>query len=81
MKPIAATHDCPPAPPQYASVYARALHAACVVVGGVDRIAAVLQVSTDDVKRWISGEEDPPEKPFLQAVELILLAVTDGAAH
>ena len=81
MRQIPATDQCPPVPPQYASVYARTIHAACVVVGGVDRIAAALQVPGHAIRRWISGEEEPPEKPFLAAVEIILLAVAHGPAH
>jgi ribosome-binding protein aMBF1 (putative translation factor) len=69
----AAARDCPMAPPEHATVYARAIHRACLVLGGMQQLARRLDVSTKDVERWLRGEETPPEKVFLEAVEVILL--------
>ena len=65
--------DCPLAPPQHASVYSRALHRACLVLGGIQQLAQRLEVAEGDLRRWIQGEMPPPERVFLEAVEVILL--------
>jgi transcriptional regulator with XRE-family HTH domain len=69
----AAAKDCPLAPPEHASVYARALHRACLVLGGVDQLAKHLGVSGERLSQWLRGEEQPPEQAFLEAVEVVLL--------
>jgi hypothetical protein len=69
----AAAKDCPLAPPEHASVYARALHRACLVLGGVEQLATHLEVPDADLHRWLRGEEQPPERIFLAAVEIVLL--------
>ncbi len=69
----AAARDCPLAPPGHASVQARTLHRACLVVGGADALAKRLEVSAADVERWLLGEEPVPERAFLHAVEIVLL--------
>jgi hypothetical protein len=69
----AAAKDCPLAPPEHASVYARALHRACLVLGGVAQLAKHLGVSDEELRRWMGGEEQPPERAFLGAVEVVLL--------
>jgi hypothetical protein len=69
----AAAKDCPLAPPEHASVHARTLHRACLVLGGVDQLARHLEVSDEDIRRWLRGEAPPPEQAFLAAVEIVLL--------
>jgi hypothetical protein len=69
----AAARDCPLAPPSHASVYSRALHRACLVLGGVGALARRLEVPEAELRRWIQGEVPPPERAFLEAVEVILL--------
>jgi len=69
----AAAKDCPLAPPAHASVYARTLHRACLVLGGVEQLAKHLEVTDADLRRWLGGEEQPPERVFLAAVEIVLL--------
>jgi hypothetical protein len=71
----AAAMDCPLAPPEHASVYSRALHRACLVIGGLAQLAKRLEVPEPDLRRWITGELAPPERIFLEAVEVILLHV------
>jgi hypothetical protein len=61
------------APPEHASVYARALHRACLVLGGVAQLAKHLAVSDEHLLQWMRGEEQPPERAFLGAVEVVLL--------
>jgi hypothetical protein len=46
-EPTAAARDCPLAPPEHASVQSRALHRACLIVGGVDLLAQRLSVSVE----------------------------------
>jgi YdaS antitoxin of YdaST toxin-antitoxin system len=69
----AARKDCPLAPSAQATIYARTLHRACLVVGGMQQLARHLDVSEADVRRWITGEEQPPEAVFVACVEIVLL--------
>jgi hypothetical protein len=69
----AAAKDCPLAPPEDASVYSRTLHRACLILGGVEQLAKHLDVPLADLQRWLRGEQPPPERAFLAAVEIILL--------
>ena len=64
--------DCPVAPPPRVTVHTRVLHRACQIVGGVDKLAARLGVSRTMLYRWLDGEDDPPARVFLKAVDLIL---------
>jgi hypothetical protein len=68
-----AARDCPLAPPEHASVYARTLHRACLVIGGIQPLAKRLDVREAELERWLRGEEQPPEPVFLAAVEIVLL--------
>ncbi|MGE5640091.1 MAG: hypothetical protein ACM30H_08350 [Clostridia bacterium] len=67
--------DCPLAPPEHATVYSRALHRACLVLGGLEPLARRLEVPEPQLRGWIQGEQPPPERVFLAAVEIILLDV------
>ena len=64
--------DCPVAPPPRITVHTRVLHRACQIVGGVDQLAAHLGVSRTMLYRWLDGEDVPPPRVFLKAVDLIL---------
>lgn len=68
-----AARECPVSPPGHASVPARTLHRACVIVGGAGALAERLGVALADVERWLTGEEAVPENVFLDAVEVVLL--------
>jgi hypothetical protein len=74
----AAARECPLAPPQHASVQSRALHRACLIVGGAEELAKRLEVSLPDIERWLRGEEPVPERAFLHAVEVVLLHAAGG---
>ena len=66
--------DCPLAPAARSDTYARALHRACVIVGGLDSLAAHLKVSETVLRAWLKGEDEPPLEVFLAAVEILLLS-------
>jgi hypothetical protein len=75
----AAAQECPLAPPEHASVQSRALHRACLILGGVAALAKRLEVSERDIEQWLRGEVEMPERAFLHAVEIVLLhASTSG---
>jgi len=59
------------------SVYSRALSRAAELLGGRDKLAKVLQVSTADLDKWIADRAKPPREIFLRIVDLIL----DETAH
>ena len=65
--------DCPRAAAACESTYVRALHRACVILGGAPQLAGHIGVREDDLRRWMQGGEEPPEWAFLVAVEIILL--------
>jgi transcriptional regulator with XRE-family HTH domain len=64
--------DCPLAAPPRVTVYTRVLHRACQILGGVEELAARLRVSKTMLYRWLEGEDTPPSKIFLNAVDLVL---------
>lgn len=67
------------------SVYSRALSRAAELVGGREKLAKVLQVSTTDLDKWIADQAKPPREVFLRIVDLILdetrQAGDDGTAE
>jgi len=65
--------ECPLSPPAHASIQARTLHRACLIVGGLDRLSTALERSRADLERWIRGDEEAPEAAFRAAVEILLL--------
>jgi DNA-binding transcriptional regulator YdaS (Cro superfamily) len=60
------------------TVYARTLHRACEVVGGLDALSRHLGASNAAITRWIGGFEQPPLDKFLAAVDIVLLADGPG---
>lgn len=74
--------NCPLAPPEHASVQSRAMHRACLILGGMEQLSRHLDVPADAVRRWLKGDEIPPEPVLLACVEVILLYATGtGAAN
>ena len=71
--PFSTSPDCPLTPEARRSTYARALHRACVILGGVPALAAHLGIAEADLVRWLQGMEEPPFEIFLAAVEVLLL--------
>jgi hypothetical protein len=78
VRETAAAKDCPLAPTEHASVFARTLHRACLVLGGIEQLAKHLDVSDRDLRQWLRGELMPPEPIFLAAVEVVLLHAGSG---
>lgn len=72
--------DCPLAPPARRTTQARALHTACVIIGGVPQLAAHLGVPAGLLRDWLEGEVEPPQPAFLAAVELVLLHLETGGS-
>lgn len=64
--------ECPLAPAPRVTVYTRVLHRACQMVGGVDKLASHLRVSVALLYRWLEGDDVPPSRVFLNAVDLVL---------
>ena len=73
MRDTAAASNCPLAPPDTASVYARTLHRACLVLGGIQQLAQHLEVPEASLRGWMVGEQEPPKPVFLACVEVVLL--------
>ena len=73
MRNALAAQDCPLAPPRHASVYARTLHRACLIAGGLGALALHLKVGEGALREWLQGEAQPPEAVFLACVEVVLL--------
>jgi len=66
--------NCPTAPPLRTTVYTRVLHRACQKLGGIEALAKTLHVPVETVHRWLEGEDVPPSKIFLRAVDLVMPA-------
>jgi DNA-binding transcriptional regulator YiaG len=65
--------ECPAAPPSRETTQARALHRACLVLGGAPQLAAHLGVGEATLQAWLEGRDEPPQMVFLAAVEIVLL--------
>jgi len=72
MEEIKVQPDCPVAPPPRVTVYTRVLHRACQKLGGVEALAQELHVAVEVVHRWLEGEDVPPSRIFLKAVDLVM---------
>ena len=73
MRASTARADCPSAPPSRQTTYARALHRACLILGGVPQMAGHLGLPEATLRAWLEGRDDPPQMVFLAAVEIVLL--------
>jgi hypothetical protein len=65
--------ECPHAPAARQSTQARALHRACLVLGGLPSFALHMGVAEETLRRWMEGAAEAPEWVLLMAVEIILL--------
>lgn len=70
---VPAKLDCPLPSPSRQTTYARTLHRACLILGGVAALARHLGVSEAALRNWLEGRDDPPQMVFLAAIEIILL--------
>ncbi|HUQ26575.1 MAG TPA: hypothetical protein VM140_12970 [Burkholderiales bacterium] len=73
MRPSTAAVDCPLAQPSRQNTYARAMHRACVILGGAAQLAGHLKVSETELRAWLNGVDEPPLHFFLATVEILLL--------
>lgn len=78
--PVPANADCPKPPLPRQTTYVRALHRACLVLGGADQLSKHLGVSEAALRAWLEGREDPPQMVFLASVEIVLLHL-DGTGR
>jgi hypothetical protein len=78
MRAAAAKIDCPLPPPARKSTHARALHRACVILGGLPLLAQHLGVPEASLQAWLEGREEPPQMVFLAAIEIVLLHLEQG---
>ena len=78
--PVPAHVDCPSPPPARESTYARALHRACLILGGAEQLSRHLGVSESALRAWLEGRDEPPQMVFLAAVEIVLLHLDSGGA-
>ena len=77
---LTAKVDCPLPSPSRQTTYARTLHRACLVLGGVAQLAKHLGVSEPAVRNWLEAREEPPQMVFLAAIEIILLHLDQAGA-
>jgi hypothetical protein len=79
--PASTRADCPPLSKSRVTVYARTVHRACEVLGGLDALSRHLGVPAATIARWIGGVEEPPVEVFLAAVDIVLLAAEPGGNY
>ena len=72
--------ECPLPPASRQTSYARTLHRACLILGGVPQLARHFGVSEAALRNWLEGREEPPQMVFLAAVEVILLHLDQAGA-
>ncbi|HZS68922.1 MAG TPA: hypothetical protein VFA72_17565 [Burkholderiales bacterium] len=77
---LTAKADCPLPAPSRQTTYARTLHRACLVLGGVPQLAKHLGVSDAALRNWLEAREEPPQMVFLAAIEIILLHLDQAGA-
>ena len=77
---VSAKIDCPLPSPSRQTTYARTLHRACLILGGVAPLARHFGVSETALRNWLEAAEDPPQMVFLAAVEIILLHLDEAGA-
>ena len=70
---LSAKVDCPLPSPSRQTTYARTLHRACLILGGVAPLAKHFGVSEAALCNWLEARDDPPQMVFLAAIEIILL--------
>jgi hypothetical protein len=72
MRTAIAKVDCP-LPQERPSTATRALHRACLILGGVSALARHLGIAEGALRGWLEGHDEPPQMVFLAAVEIVLL--------
>jgi hypothetical protein len=77
---VSAKVDCPLPVPSRQTTYARTLHRACLILGGVVPLARHFGVSETALRSWLEAHEEPPQMVFLAAIEIILLHLDQAGA-
>ena len=77
---VSAKVDCPLPLASRQTTYARTLHRACLILGGVAQLARHVGVSEAALRNWLEAREDPPQMVFLAAIEIILLHLDQAGA-
>lgn len=52
-------------------VRVRMLQRATVIAGGVELMAAALEVTADQLRQWLNGENAVPSEVYFRALELV----------
>jgi hypothetical protein len=56
------------------AIHSHALKRAIDIVGGIEKLAAQLDVPSDDLLLWSQGTKRVPEEVFLRAVDIVTAA-------
>lgn len=59
------------APHPESTVQTRTLRRAAEALGGVSGLAVHLNASENEVERWITGTDRPPQVAFLRALDIV----------
>ena len=81
QQPASTRAVCPPLSKSRVTVYARTLHRACELLGGLDALSRHLGVPAATIARWIGGVEEAPVEVFLAAVDIVLLGAEPGGNY
>jgi hypothetical protein len=65
--------ECPHPIPSRETTPARALHCACVILGGLERAGAHFGMPVEELRPMMEGKTAVPEPVFLAALEILLL--------
>jgi transcriptional regulator with XRE-family HTH domain len=63
--------DICPSAAKNSHVYVRALHDACVALGGEHKLAEYLGVEVTLINDWLNGVRRPPDAVFLRCADLL----------
>lgn len=77
MTPSLAPNDCPQAPGLQAHLRTLILHEACETAGGIDPLAALLQVPPGMLAGWLQGDGEAPEAVYQACIDIVLLHDSD----
>ena len=53
------------------TVYARTARRAIQDVGGIEKLATLLGVSTTEIESWLSGKSSPSNAQFLRMLDVV----------
>ena len=58
------------------TTYTRTLKRAIEMVGSEAKLAERLRTSPDVLRKWLSGELQPPSKVYFAALEIVQISIT-----